>query len=141
MKRTQSQDNLVAIAAGAIVVLLTIALIANWLYLNSSQASRPVVAFATFGPMTIQTRGYSIRTTLAIQIQPKSSEWAAKNHAKLDQVFQKALAETDPAPLRTGEGLRALQVALKDAGNQALNTGNLEAVILTDIMVVQDDEN
>jgi flagellar basal body-associated protein FliL len=120
--------------------VLIAAIVGTVTYLNVSIERDAGVSYATLDPVNVTTRGFTLRATIAIQTRAGKAEWAAKNKAKLQNVFQKTLSAADPASMRSAAGIQALQAQLKDDANRALGTENLEAVYVTDFLVMDDAE-
>lgn len=139
MSRATSQDNLVVYSASIVVIALVIVLGTSWYFMKTSEKKSAEVAYATFGPLNLQRHGFAVRTSIAIQTRSGNSAWTTRNRSRLDAVFQKVLADTDPDAIRTSDGLQNLQIVLRDAANAALDTNNVEAVYLTDFLQIRDD--
>ncbi len=135
-----SQDNLVAYVASVVIVALAIVIGIGWYYFQSTERIRVDVAYAKVGPLKVQTQGFTIRTTVAVQTRPNNDRWTLEQRRILESVFQKTLAETDPKTILTADGMQALQNLLKNAGNMALNTSVVQGVVLTDFLLVANED-
>ena len=134
MAKTRQVDTNVIIIGGAFSVVL-IGMMSLWLYFSYS--ARPVSpsTYANFGPLVVRSSEFAIKATIAVQTRTEDANWLAKNKKELDFALQAALANVDPKRLREPEGLSNVQTVLRDAANTALNTRNIEQVLLTDFIV------
>jgi flagellar basal body-associated protein FliL len=57
------------------------------------------------------------------------------NHKALEQAFQATLADTDVQRMLAPGGLLGLLRWLREAGNEALQTGRVREVLLTDFVI------
>lgn len=133
-----SQDTLVALIAAGVVLIAAVA--GTTMYLNVSVERDAGVAYTNFDPVNIKTRGFALRASIAIQTRAGKSDWARKNKSRLDSVFQRTLSEAEPTLLRSSTGIEALQAKLRDDANRALGTDNLEAVYVTDLLLMNESE-
>ena len=135
-----SEDSLVAYIAAIVILTLAIAVGIGWYYFQSSERIKTDVAYTKFGPVRVQAQGSSFRASIAVQTRTGASNWTQEEKKILDNVFQKVLSQTDPKNVLTPSGMEPLQNALRDAGNAALNTTVLQAVFVTDFLVVANDD-
>lgn len=140
MKKSGSQDNVVAYIAAGVVIICGLALGVAWSYRNAAEKNPADVAYATFGPFRIQAQGFAFRTSVAIQTRTEHVKWAEQNKANLDNLFQKVLTETDPSTVLTRAGLESTQNTLKDAINTSMKTDKIQAVLVTDFLMVSNDD-
>lgn len=134
MANTRQVDTNVIIIGGALATVL-IGILSIWLYFSYS--ARPVSpsTYASFGPVMVRSSEVAIKATIAVQTQNEYADWLSSNKKQLDFALQAALSSIDPQRLREPEGLAYVQTTLRDAANTALNTSNIEAVLLTDFIV------
>lgn len=135
-----SEDSLVAYIAAAVILVLAIMVGFGWYYFQTSERIKPKVAFTKFGPVRVQTQDFSLLTSFALQTGTGVSDWKPEEKKILDSVFQKVLSETNPKNVLTQTGMEPLQQALRDAGNAALNTSVIQSVIVTDFLVVSNED-
>lgn len=127
-------DTNVVIIGGAFAIVL-IGVMSIWLYFSYS--ARPVSpsTYASFGPLVVRSSEFSIKATIAVQTRMEDAKWLASHKKELDFALQTALANFDPKRLREPESVTYVQTTLRDAANKALNTRNIEEVLLTDFIV------
>ncbi|RBA23850.1 flagellar basal body-associated FliL family protein [Herminiimonas fonticola] len=132
--KTRQIDTNVIIIGGALAIVL-VGMLSVWLYF--SYGARPVSpsTYTSFGPVVVRSSEFAIKATIAVQTRNEDATWLASNKKQLDFALQAALANVDLKRLREPEGLTYVQTILRDAGNTALNTRNIEAVLLTDFIV------
>lgn len=134
MAKARQIDTNIIIIGGAIAIVL-IGLLLVWLYFSYS--ARPVSrsTYASFGPVVVRSTEFSIKATIALQTRKEDADWLANHKKELNFALQAALANVDPKRLREPEGISYVQTTLRDAANTALNTRNIEEVLLTDFIV------
>jgi len=127
-------DTNVVIIGGAFAIVL-IGVMSIWLYFSYS--ARPVSpsTYASFGPLVVRSSEFSIKATIAVQTRKENAKWLASHKKELDFALQTALANVDHKRLREPESVTYVQTTLRDAANKALNTRNIEEVLLTDFIV------
>lgn len=132
-KAKQTDTNVVILAC--ILALLLIAILFAGLYFMYS--GRPVSAstYSSFGPIVVRSSEFSIKATFAVQTRNEDADWVKNHQRELNFVLQTALANADPKRLREPDGVIYVQTMLRDAANTALNTRNVEDVLLTDFIV------
>ena len=135
-----SEDSLVAYIAAIVILALAIVVGIGWYYFQSRETIKTDVAYTKFGPVRVQTQGASFRANIAVQTRTGLSSWTLEEKRILDSVFQKVLSEADPKNVLTQSGMEPLQNALRNAGNAALNTTILQAVFVTDFLIVANED-
>ena len=132
-KARQIDTNVVIIGGGFAIVL--IGMMSIWLYFSYS--ARPVSpsTYASFGPLVVHSSEFAIKATIAVQTRKEDAKWLASHKKELDFALRTALANVDPKRLREPESVTYVQTTLRDAANKALNTLNIEEVLLTDFIV------
>ncbi len=134
MAKARQVDTNVIIIGGALAIVL-IGLLSVWLYFSYS--ARPVSpsTYASFGPVVVRSSEFSIKATIAVQTRKEDADWLNSHKKELNFALQAALANVDSKRLREPEGVSYVQTILRDAANTALNTRNIEEVLLTDFIV------
>jgi flagellar basal body-associated protein FliL len=134
MAKARQIDTNVIIIGGAFAIVL-IGMMLVWLYFSYS--ARPVSpsTYSSFGPVVVRSSEFAIKATIAVQTRNEDASWLASHKKELDFALQTALANVDPKRLREPEGVSYVQTILRDAANTALNTRNIEEVLLTDFIV------
>ncbi len=134
-KAKPRQTDTIVIILGSVLAVVLIAIVAGWIHM--SYIARPVAAFsfASFGPVVVRNSEFSIRATIAVQTRNKDAGWVAKHKKELDFALQLALGNADAQRVRTPESVTYVQEMLRDAANKALNTTNIQEVLLTDFIV------
>lgn len=134
MAKARQTDTKVIIL-GSVLAIVLIGIVAGWLYI--SYIARPVAtaSFASFGPVVVRSSEFSIRATIAVQTRNEDAGWVKKHKKELDFALQAALGNVNAQRVRTPEGVTYVQEMLRDAANKALNTTNIQEVLLTDFIV------
>lgn len=134
MAKARQVDTNVIIIGGALAIVL-IGLLSVWLYVSYS--ARPVSpsTYSSFGPMVVRSSELAIKATIAVQTRNEDASWLSSHEKELDFALQAALTNVDPKRLREPDGVTYVQATLRDAANAALNTRNIEEVLLTDFIV------
>lgn len=127
-------DTNVVILGGAFAVVL-VGFLSIWLYFSYSARPLSPSTYASFGPVVVRNSEFSIKATVAVQTSNEDAKWLANNKMSLDFALQNALTNLQADRLREPESIKYVQTALRDAANQALNTHNIEEVLLTDFIV------
>lgn len=134
MAKARQIDTNVIIIGGAFAIVL-IGMMSIWLYFSYSPQPVSPSTYSSFGPVVVRSSEFAIKATIAVQTRNEDANWLASRKKELDFAFQAALANVDPKRLREPEGVSYVQTILRDAGNTALNTRNIEEVLLTDFIV------
>ncbi len=134
MAKARQVDTNVIIIGGALAIVL-VGVLSVWLYVSYS--SRPVSSstYSNFGPVVVRSSEFAIKATIAVQTRNEDANWLASHKRELDFALQAALSSVDPQRLRGPDGITYVQTTLRDAANTALNTRNIEEVLLTDFIV------
>lgn len=132
-KASQIDTNVVIIGGAFAIVLIGI--LSVWLYLSYSAKPVSPSTYASFGPVVVRSSDFAIKATMAVQTRNEDASWLASNKKELDFALQTALANVDPLRLRDPQSVTYVQTTLRDAANKALNTRNIEEVLLTDFIV------
>lgn len=132
-KAKQTDMNVVVI--GAALAFVAIAILAAWFYLSYRALPVAASSYTSFGPVVVRSSQFSVKTSYAVQTRNEDEEWVKKHQKELNFAVQAALANADPQRLRDPDGVTYLQEMLRDAANTALNTRNVEAILLTDLIV------
>jgi flagellar basal body-associated protein FliL len=134
MAKAKPTDANVIILACTLALILIAILCAGWYFMYSA---RPVSnsTYSSFGPMVVRSSDFSIKATFAVQTRNEDASWVKSHQKELNFALQTALVNADPQRLRDPEGLMYVQTMLRDAANTALNTRNIEEVLLTDFIV------
>ena len=132
-KAKQIDTNVIIIGAALAIVL--VGMVSVWLYFSYS--ARPVSpsTYTSLDPVVVRSSEFAIKATIAVQTRKEDAKWLANNKKELNFALQAALANADLTRLREPEGVTYVQTMLRDAGNTALNTRNIEEVLLTDFIV------
>ena len=132
-KAKQTEMN--AAIIGATLALVVIAVLAVWFFLSYRALPVASSSYTSFGPVVVRSSQFSVKTSYAVQTRNEDEEWAKKHQKELNFAVQAALANADPQRLRDPDSVTYLQEMLRDAANTALNTRNVEAILLTDLIV------
>ncbi len=132
--KTRQIDTNVIVIGGALAIVL-IGMLSVWLYFSYSNRPVPPSTYASFGPVVVRSSEFAIKATISVQTRNEDAKWLASHKKELDFALQAALANVDHQRLREPEGITYVQTILRDAANTALNTRNIEAVLLTDFIV------
>lgn len=127
---------------GIVLLVLAVAFVLTWRYLQHRERLAVETRYLTLPPVAISRDGHSMSATVAIRTSAADAEWAASNKQALEQVTQRVLMELDPQRVsgaHVRNGLQALQVTLRDAGNAALQTTRVQEMLLTDFLVSEGD--
>lgn len=127
---------------GIVLLVLAVAFVLTWRYLQHRERLAVETRYLTLPPVAISRDGHSMSATVAIRTSAADAEWAASNKQALEQVTQRVLMEFDPQRVsgaHVRNGLQALQVTLRDAGNAALQTTRVQEMLLTDFLVSEGD--
>ncbi len=127
---------------GIVLLVLAVAFVLTWRYLQHRERLAIETRYLTLPPVAISRDGHSMSATVAIRTSAADAEWAASNKQALEQVTQRVLMELDPQRVsgaHVRNGLQALQVTLRDAGNAALQTTRVQEMLLTDFLVSEGD--
>ena len=127
---------------GIVLLVLAVAFVLTWRYLQHRERLAIETRYLMLPPVAISRDGHSMSATVAIRTSAADAEWAASNKQALEQVTQRVLMELDPQRVsgaHVRNGLQALQVTLRDAGNAALQTTRVQEMLLTDFLVSEGD--
>lgn len=133
--KSNASDNATLYLAAAIVVVLLVSLAAAWFYVQSQPRLEVRAAFVDTGPMIVSVDGYNIATRMSVQTSKADGDWASRNRSALIQAMQNALTTSNPQTMQTPQGLQALQSSLTEAGNNAMKTGKIQNVLLTEFLI------
>lgn len=134
MAKAKQTDMNVAVI-GAALAFVVIAILAVWFYLSYRALPVSSSSYTSFGPVVVRNSQFSVKTSYAVQTRNDDEEWAKRHQKELNFAVQGALANADPQRLRDPDGVTYLQEMLREAANTALNTRNVEAILLTDLIV------
>ncbi|MDO8306042.1 flagellar basal body-associated FliL family protein [Herminiimonas sp.] len=132
-KAKQTEMN--AAIIGATLALVVIAILAVWFFLSYRALPVASSSYTSFGPVVVRSSQFSVKTSYAVQTRNDDEEWVKSHQKELNFAVQAALANADPQRLRDPDSVTYLQEMLRDAANTALNTRNVEAILLTDLIV------
>lgn len=135
MAKTTKKESSIVLTASLAIAALAVAFALTWLYLQYADKNRPEVAYAPFKPVVVRAQEYSIAASFVLQTSHADASWVSKNQKELETVLKSALNDADPKGIRAPNGLQALQVALKDAGNKALKTDKIQQFLFTDFII------
>ncbi|CAN5309546.1 hypothetical protein BH11PSE11_BH11PSE11_31350 [soil metagenome] len=140
MARTTRKNNLLVYGVSVVAALIAAGFGASWYFLDPAKPAyeKPDISYLLFGPINIQMQGIGTRTSIAVQTRTKHSAWIVQNKSTLDGAFQKVLTDIEPDTVLTDTGLKNLQGSLKEAGNTVLATKDIDAVVVTDLLIVRD---
>ena len=137
-KKPVKKDNFATYTVVTVLLILVTGFIVAWFYRGSFSKMSADVAYVEFAPMVVETEGYTIAAHLAVQTSPDDADWAQQHKHNLLTALQGTLSGSDPKKMMTPDDLRTLQSSMKEAGNQALHTEKVQAVLLTDFVIKAD---
>lgn len=121
---------------GAILMLLVGGFIAAWLHVNSAPKIVVVTAYTQLGSMVIATQNHTIRANISIQTSKEHEEWGKKNKIVIDGIVKNYLADESTQKIIAKNNLATLQNTLKNLANTTLDTDKVEAILITDFLLV-----
>lgn len=134
MAKAQQSDNFIAYLLGLLIFVVACVAVA-WFYFQYTERFSPPVNYSSFGPIVVRASTFSIKATIVVQTRREDTSWAKNHNAELDLALQTALANVDPALVKGAGGLAYVQGMLRDAADAALNTHNVQEILLTDFII------
>jgi len=132
-------DHFMAYTVGLALTIVLIGFVAAWFYFRHGSVSESPVAYATIGPLVIQSPQYSIRATVAVQAAQGQAAWLENNKQSLQFALQAALADVNQQRVRQPDGLAYLSKTLKQRVDDALHTDKVQDILLTDFIIQSND--
>lgn len=130
-----NSDNGIAYMA-AFFLLLVIAFFLAWMYTQPPTDPAMNVSFAKVGPISMQAKEFTMRTSLALQSAPEDVPELEKNKKAIFSFVQMTLEKTDPATLGTPDVQKFpyLERQLLDAVNLQFPKAKIQQVWITDFV-------
>ena len=146
VKPRARKSRLVAGAASVTLLLLAAGFYFYWRTSHPGMLSNPP-AFSSVGPLLASSGNFQMRASLALQSEPGSGGQMSKKKEVLESTLSESLSTALAAALEGGDahallkpgGLAALQVKMANSVNQKLGDKAVDAVLLTDLLIVQQD--
>jgi flagellar basal body-associated protein FliL len=129
------RDKLVAYTVAAVIVLLAVGFAAAWFYQQHADALRNEIVYSRPSRVVAANQDYSVAASFAVSTSGSDAGWVAANRRLLEDAVKQALIEQDARVALRPDGLPVLQERLRQAGNAALHTDKIRAVVLTDFLV------
>lgn len=134
--KKEIDDNTFAIIA-VIIAGIVVGLLFAWIYVRQQrQAEQGTAAFASLPTMRFQGSSFSVRTTVALQLNPQDMAWVNENKKPLQSFIETTLTKTDAKQLNTTkpEKLPLLQDSLTEAVNKKFPQANIQQVLFTEFL-------
>lgn len=141
MQKARTSINTLAYATGVALACVVLVFVVIWAYFKPVLYQfkfTPDVAFASFGPIHIENRGYTFNASLALQTRPDDARWARDNKKKLNDLLFRALYDTNPEIMRSPAGLVQVQETLAKTANTAFERPYVLQVLFTDFVIQTD---
>lgn len=137
--KSEDSDNSIAYMV-AFCAILVIGFVLAWQYSKPPIDPSSNIAFANVGPISMQAREFTMRTSLALQSTPEDGEDVIKNRAALLMFLQATLENADPATLSSSDGSKfaLLQKQLTEAVNTKFPKIKVQQVWITDFVTSPD---
>lgn len=139
IKTKRAQDKFTIYVA--LLVLFLFAVVAFFIY--QVRSSAPVQTSPTYVELKqtiVNDSGMVARLAVTVQVGAGDEDWLKENQPALDAYFHKELSTTEVASFRSKEGLIELQDELKRKFNLLLKTDKIQAVMVTELLM-QDQNN
>jgi flagellar basal body-associated protein FliL len=131
-------DKSVKITITLLIGALVIGFAAIGLWWQSGRAATPSVSYLLIGPLVVSDARFSLKASLAIQINTDHADWAKQHQAALRQQIETALLALEPEQVRAPGGLQALQTQLNNTLARQPGNQNVEQILLTDFILQTD---
>jgi hypothetical protein len=132
-KAAQGQKDLFAISAAA-VGLLVVAIIAVFGYQSKFGDSNTAnLSYVELKQTIVNDQGAAARMTVSVQVDVADASWLKENEKALNELFKKELSTLDVATLRSQDGFVEFQNELKRRFNFVYKTDKVQAVMVTDL--------
>ena len=133
--KTEDSDNSIAYMV-AFCAILVLGFVLAWQYSKPPPNPSSNVTFANVGPISTQSREFTMRTSLALQSMPEDGDEVLKNRAALLTFLQITLENADPATLSSPDGRKfaMLQKQLTEALNTKFPQIKVQQVWITDFI-------
>lgn len=140
MPQRSARDRLLLYAIVATIAALAIGFPLARKYMQHIERQEHEIRFLQLPSIAISRDGHSIAASFAIRTSAGDAEWAKKNKSALEQVMQRALMALDPVDASKPGGLNTFQATLRDASNNALQTSQVQEVLITDFLLSEGDQ-
>lgn len=140
MPQRSARDRLLLYAVVATIAALAIGFPLARMYMQHVERQNREIRFLQLPSIAISRDGHSIAASFAIRTSAGDADWARKNKPALEQVMQRALMALDPVDASKPGGLKTFQDTLRNASNTALQTSQVQEVLITDFLVSEGDQ-
>jgi len=93
------------------------------------------LSYVALPQMIVNVDGHVARLQVSVQIDMADANWLKENKKEITAIFEIAVARMSPQELRKPEGFTSLQLALKEQLNQNMQTEKVQAVLLTELLL------
>lgn len=135
MAKSKQSDTRVTMLGVVVAIAVVAGIAVAWFYFQYYGRPTSPVTYSSFGPVVVRGSQFSIRATVAVQTQNADASWVQTHRKELNFALQTALTNADPVRVKGPGGLAYLQGILRDAANTALNTHNVQEILLTDFVI------
>ncbi|WP_338848897.1 hypothetical protein V8J88_08135 [Massilia sp. W12] len=136
-------DNSVAIAV-SLAALLVLGLVLAWRFakppLDPALEAALAARYSHIGPISLQSREFTMRASFSLKIEAKDSEQIGKMRNALSNFLQQTLENYDPATLNSPDVAKftKMQGMLTQAVNEKFPQVKVNQVIITDYVTSAD---
>lgn len=136
LAKPKKNEYFATLTMGAILVLLAGGFFAAWMHVNAAPKIVVITAYTQLGNMVIATQNHTIRANISIQTSKENEEWGKKNKTNIDGIVKNFLADENTQKIVAKNNLATLQDTLKNLANTTLDTNKVEAILITDFLLV-----
>lgn len=137
--KVEDSDNSIAYMV-AFCVAMVVCFLLVWIYAKPAPDPAMNTSFAAFGPISLQSKEFTMRTSVALQSLPENNAEISKNKNAMTNFLQVTLENADPALLgsRDVKKFSQLQQMLTEAVNSKFPQAKVQKVWITDFVTSPD---
>ncbi|CAN5841494.1 hypothetical protein BH11PSE12_BH11PSE12_01580 [soil metagenome] len=117
-----------------VIVSMIVASFGIYLYTRTPRNAAGL-SYVALPQIIINLDGQVARLQVTVQIDAEDTEWLSDNKKEINDIFNRAIVRMNPDELRSKEGFAAVQVALREQLNTDLRSEKIQAVLLTELLV------
>lgn len=119
-----------------LIVILGMLIISFGIY-SYTRAPRNTagLSYVALPQIIITIDGQVARLQATVQIDMDDADWLNENKNEVNEIFKRAIQSMSPEELRSRDGFAAAQLALKKQLNTDMQSEKIQAVLLTELLV------